>query len=466
MNEIMIFFGKIAEGNMSEEQNKTYVVEALDLTHDGLAVTRLEDGYTVFVEDLLKGESAEIEITHRKKNFGFGRVLSRLNRSPYRQAPKCKHFYECGGCQLMHMDYDVQIAFKRYRLELMLKKIHQEDVEVEEIISMVNPYYYRNKVHVRFGNGENGIEAGFYKTKSHDLVNIEECFIMPKKSFQLLNLLRNLLNQYDIKAYDEKTKSGLIKSAVIREATKHKEILLLLNLSESRLPNEKMFIKRLSEQQPELVGVGITKTGDDGYYLNKSIRLVYGKRFIHDTLLDVTYRIGFKSFFQVNPVQTERLYAKAIELADLSSKDKVIDAYSGIGTIALNVSKKVYKVFGIEQLKSAVHDAKRNAKMNKIRNAFFEVGDAEEVIEKWKKYDFDAIFVDPPRKGCKKRFLKTVIDMRIKKVIYISCNPATLGRDLEYLVEHGYQIQKVAPVDMFPQTSHVESVTLLTLKNA
>jgi 23S rRNA (uracil1939-C5)-methyltransferase len=449
---------------MSEEQNRTYIVEALDLTHDGLAVTRLDDGYTVFVEDLLKGESAEIEVTHRRKNFGFGEVVSRLNRSPYRQAPKCKHFYECGGCQLMHMDYDVQIAFKRYRLELMLKKMNREDVEVEEIISMVNPYYYRNKVDIKFTNGKNGISAGFFKTKSHDLVNIDECFIMPKKSFQLLTLLKNLFNQYDVKAYDPKSKSGLIKSAVIREATKHKEILLLLNLAESRLPNERAFIKRLSEQQQELVGVGITKTDDDGYYLNKPIRLVYGKRFIYDTILDIQYRIGFKSFFQVNPVQTERLYSKAIEFADLSPKDKVIDAYSGIGSIALNVAKKVYKVFGIEQLKSAVHDAKRNAKINHIRNAFFEVGDAEKVILKWKNYDFDAIFFDPPRKGCKKRFLKTVADMKIPKIIYISCNPATLGRDIEYLSEQGYQIEKIAPVDMFPQTSHVESVTLLTLK--
>jgi 23S rRNA (uracil1939-C5)-methyltransferase len=238
----------------------------------------------------------------------------------------------------------------------------------------------------------------------------------------------------------------------------------LLNLAESRLPNERAFIKRLSEQQQELVGVGITKTDDDGYYLNKPIRLVYGKRFIYDTILDIQYRIGFKSFFQVNPVQTERLYSKAIEFADLSPKDKVIDAYSGIGSIALNVAKKVYKVFGIEQLKSAVHDAKRNAKINHIRNAFFEVGDAEKVILKWKNYDFDAIFFDPPRKGCKKRFLKTVADMKIPKIIYISCNPATLGRDIEYLSEQGYQIEKIAPVDMFPQTSHVESVTLLTLK--
>lgn len=449
---------------MSEDQKNTYIVEALDLTHDGLAVTRLDDGYTVFVEDLLKGESAEIEVTQRKKNFGFGQVVSRLNRSPYRQAPKCKHFYECGGCQLMHMDYDVQIAFKKYRIESMLKKIGHEDVEVEEITSMVNPYYYRNKVDIKFSNGDNGIEAGFYKSKSHEVVDVDECFIMPKKSFQLLTLIKNLFNQYDIKAFDEETKTGLVRSAVIRETSNHKEILLLLNLADSRLPNERAVIKRLGEQQAELVGVGIAKTDDDAYYLSKPIRLVYGKRFLHDTILDVQYRIGFKSFFQVNPIQTERLYAKAIEYADLDPKDKVIDAYSGIGSIALNVAKKVYKVFGIESLRAAVHDAKRNAKLNKIRNAFFEVGEAEKVISKWNKYSFDAIFVDPPRKGCKKLFLKTVVDMKIPKVIYVSCNPATLGRDLEYLTEQGYQIEKIAPVDMFPQTSHVESVTLLKYK--
>ncbi len=447
---------------MSEEVKEKYVVEAVDLTHDGLAVTRLEDGYTVFVEDLLKGEAAEIEIIERKKNYGFGKVITRINRSPYRQAPKCKHFFECGGCQLMHMDYDVQIAFKKYRIELMLKKLGVEDIEVEEITSMVNPYYYRNKVDVKFTNGEEGIEAGFYKTKSHDVVNMEECFIMPKKSFQMLTLLKNLMNQYEITAYDDKTKTGLVKSAVLRESSKHKEILLLLNLSESKLPNERKFIKRLAEQQQELVGVGIIKSDEDAYYLNKPIRLVYGKRFIYDSILDIKYRIGFKSFFQVNPVQTERLYSKAIEFANLSPKDKVIDAYCGIGTIALTIAKDAYKVFGIEQLRAAAYDAKRNAKMNKIKNAFFEVGDAVDVISKWKKYSFDAIFVDPPRKGCKKQFLKTVMDMKIPKMIYISCNPATLTRDLEYLLAEGYKIKKVAPVDMFPQTAHVECVVLMS----
>jgi 23S rRNA (uracil1939-C5)-methyltransferase len=461
-----LFFCLKAEGEiMPENQNKNYIVEAIDLTHDGLAVTRLDDGYTVFVEDLLKGETAEIEITHRRKNFGFGKVITRLNRSPYRLAPKCKHFYECGGCQLMHMDYDVQVAFKKYRVELMLKKIGQEDIEVEEITSMVNPYYYRNKVDVKFTNGKEGLEAGFYKTKSHELVDIEECYIMPKKSFQLLTLLKNLLDQYGVKAYDEETKTGLIKSVTIRESSKHKEILLLLNLSGSKLPEERKIIKRLAEQQNELVGLGITKTDEDAYYLNKPIRLVYGKRFIYDTILDITYRIGFKSFFQVNPIQTERLYSKAIEYADLKSSDKVIDAYCGIGSIALNVAQYVHKVFGIEQLRSAVYDAKRNAKINKIKNAFFEVGDSETVLQKWKKYSFDAIFVDPPRKGCKKLFLKTVAEMKIPKIIYISCNPATMGRDMEYLIQHDYELKKIAPVDMFPQTAHVETIALLSLKN-
>ncbi|MFW5794045.1 MAG: 23S rRNA (uracil(1939)-C(5))-methyltransferase RlmD [Bacillota bacterium] len=448
---------------MAEENIEKFIVEAIDLTHDGLAVTKLEDGYTVFVENLLKGETAEIEVIKRRKNFGFGKVLNRITRSPYRQAPKCKHFYDCGGCQLMHMDYDVQIAFKKYRLESVLKKIGAEDIMVEDITSMVNPYYYRNKVDIKFANGETGIKAGYFKSKSHDLVDIEECYIMPKKSFQLLILLKNLLNQYEIKAYDEKTKTGLIKSAVFRESSKHKEIILLLNLSESKLPNETQFVKRLAEQQNELVGLGIAKTDIDDFYLNKPIRLVYGKRFIFDTILDIKYRIGFKSFFQVNPIQTERLYSLAIDFANLNKKDKVIDAYCGIGTIALSIADKVYKVFGIENLRSAVYDAKRNAKMNKIRNVFFEVGDSEEVIQKWKKYSFDALFVDPPRKGCKKKFLQTVVNMKIPKIIYISCNPATLGRDLEYLVEKGYKVKKAAPIDMFPQTAHVESIVLLTL---
>jgi len=451
---------------MSETENKIYVVRAVDLTHDGFGVTKLEDGYTVFVEDLLKGEAAQIEIIERKKSYGFGKVIERLNRSPYRQAPKCKHFYECGGCELMHMDYDVQAAFKKYRLELMLKKMKQEKVFVEDIISMVNPYYYRNKVEIKFAQGEKGIKVGFFKAKSHQVIDLQECHIMHKKSFELLNLIRNLANQYGIKAYNLKDESGVLKSAVIRESHKFKELVVLFNIATDNLPKETEFVEALVKNFSELKGIGICKTIDESFLSEEEIRLVYGRNFIKEEVLNKQFEIGFRSFFQVNTLQAERLYKKAIEYAEFTGKERVIDAYCGIGSISISLADKVNKVFGIEIIKSAITDAKRNARLNGIKNALFEVGNVDKVMLKWKEYKFDCIFIDPPRKGVSKNLLQTIIKMQIPKVIYISCNPATLARDLQYLIDNNYEIKKMAPVDMFPQTSHVETIVLLSLKTA
>lgn len=447
-------------------ENNIFVVRAVDLTHDGLGVTKLEDGYTVFVEDLLKGEAAKIEVIERKKSYGFGKVIERLNRSPYRQAPKCKHFFECGGCELMHMDYDVQSAFKKYRLELMIKKLDQADIIVEDIITMVNPYHYRNKVEIKFSQGEKGIMAGFFKAKSHHVVNLQECHIMQKKSFELLNLIRNLANQFNVKAFNLTDNSGVLKSAVIRESSKYKEISILFNIATDEIPHEAEFVESIIKNIPEVVGIGVSKTLDESPFSDEEIRVVHGRDYIKDEILGKQFEIGFRSFFQVNTLQAERLYKKVIEFARFSGNERVIDAYSGIGSIALSISDKVGKVFGVEIIKSAVDDAKRNARLNGVKNALFELGNIDKVLEKWKGFNFDCIIIDPPRKGCSKELLNTIIKMKFPKVIYISCNPATLARDLDYLLKNNYSINRIAPVDMFPQTSHVESITLLSLKKA
>jgi len=444
--------------------NETYLVKAIDLSHDGLGVTKLESGYTVFVEDLLKGESARIEITERKKSFAFGKVIERLNRSPYRQAPKCKHFFECGGCELMHMDYDVQSAFKRYRLELMLKKLKCENTEVDETVSMINPYYYRNKVEIKFSQGDEGIKAGFFKAKSHQVVNLEECHIMGKKSFELLAVLKKLFDKYKVEAYDSEKNTGIIKSAVIRESNKFKETVLLINTSLDSIPNEEDIISGLKSRFPDLKSIGICNTIDESSFSEEEIRLVHGEGFIKDELLGKRFEIGFRSFFQVNTIQAERLYKKAIDFAEFTGKEKVIDAYCGIGSIGISIADKVGKVFGIEIIKPAIIDAKRNARLNEVKNALFEVGNVDKVLLKWKNYKFDFIIIDPPRKGCSRVLLKTIIDMKIPKIIYISCNPSTLARDIDYLMMNGFSVMKIAPIDMFPQTSHVESVSLLSLK--
>jgi len=440
------------------------IVEAIDFTHDALGVCKLEDGYTVFVEDLLKGEKAEIVITERRKNYGFGKVVERLERSPYRAAPKCKHFYECGGCQMMHMDYDLQVHFKQYRVESLLKRNGFEDAIVNDTISMMNPYHYRNKVEIKFAEGTKGVEVGFFQNKSHQLVNLEECYIMPKKTFETMNLMRNLANEFSVKAYNDQTKTGLLKSAVIRESFSNKEIVILINTTSEAFPNQEAFVKKLTTKIPEIKGIGRSISIDESTLSRDPIEMIYGKDHLTDKINGLTFEIGFRSFFQTNTLQTEKLYAKALEYASLSGKDKVIDAYCGIGTIGLSASKDSYKVFGIEVVRQAIVDAKRNAEINKIDNAFFEVGTSESVIQKWKKYKFDVIFVDPPRKGCDKEFIDTLIAMKIPKIVYISCDPATLVRDIKLLKEAGYELKEVTPVDMFPQTTHVESVALLELK--
>ncbi len=443
---------------------ENYIVKAIDLTHDGLGVTRLEDGYTVFVENMLKGETASIEIVDRRKKYGFGKVVHFIQKSPFRLVPKCKHFNECGGCRLMHMDYDVQIQFKKYRLELMMKRLNKSTDLVEDIICMNNPYYYRNKVEIKFAQGEKGIEAGFFRAKSHHIVNLEECYIMSKKTFDLLTLIKNVANELGIKAYNHDDNTGDFKSIVLRESSKNKEIVFLLHLANDDFPRSKEFVDKIISKNQLVKGIGIVKATDESAFSNEEIKILYGKKYLDEEILGVNFEIGFRSFFQVNTVQTERLFNKAIEYANLNKEDKVIDAYCGIGAIALSMASKVYKVFGIEVIEPAIKDAKKNAKINGIKNAFFEVGNAERVIQKWKKYNFDAIFIDPPRKGCSKVFTQTLINMKIPKIIYISCNPATLTRDLEMLIAGGYDVKAVTPVDMFPQTHHVESVTLLELK--
>jgi len=449
-----------------EEFIPTTIVEAIDFTHDALGVCKLEDGYTVFVEDMLKGEKAEIMITERKKHYGFGKVIERLERSPYRVAPKCKHFYECGGCSLMHMDYDLQVNFKKYRLESILRRSNTDEFVIRDTISMMNPYYYRNKIEIKFSQGEKGIEAGFFQAKSHRLVNLEECYITPKKTFETLILIKNICNELKIVAYDEITKKGLLKSAVMRESFSKKEIGILLQTSNQPFPQQEEFVKKLLKKIPEIKSIGRSITIDESALSQDVIELIYGENYINDKINDLVFEIGFRSFFQTNTLQTEKLYDKAMEYAGLTGKDKVIDAYCGVGSIGLSAAKNAYKVFGIEVVKQAIVDARKNAEKNKIVNAFYEVGTAEAVILKWKKYNFDVIFIDPPRKGCDSEFIQAVINMKIPKIVYISCDPATLARDVNLLRDGGYELKEVTPVDMFPQTPHVESVSLLSLKTA
>jgi len=448
---------------MEGERQRT-IVEAIDLTHDALGVCKLEDGFTVFVEGMLKGERADIDVYERRKSFGFGRIVEMIEKSPYRVAPKCKHYDVCGGCGLMHMDYDIQLSFKKYRIETTLKRAGFDNAKVNEMVGMINPYNYRNKVEIKFRNGEKGLEAGFFRAKSHDLVNLEECHIMPKRIFDLITLVKNVSNELGIKAFEPAGHSGELKSAVIRESTKTRQLALLLHLAVAELPHQETFIKKIIAKIPEVASIATSETNDESTLSTDAIKIVHGAEGLIDAIGELQFFIGHRSFFQTNAIQTEKLYHQAADYAELTGKEKIIDAYCGIGSIGLFVANRARKVFGIEVVKSAIMDARRNAELNGIKNAFFEVGGAEEVIQKWREFKFDVIFVDPPRKGCEESLLKAIIDMKIPKVVYVSCDPATLVRDLRILADGGYKLVEITPFDMFPQTVHVESVSMLVLK--
>jgi len=363
----------------------------------------------------------------------------------------------------MHMDYDVQLSFKKYRIESSLKHSHLDDSIVKDMVGMINPYHFRNKVEVKFNQGEKGIEAGFFKAKTHKLVNLEECHIIAKKSFEVVYLIKNICNELKINAYDEIAKTGVLKSALIRESVWTKEIVVLLHLARE-LPFAEILVQKMTDKMPEITGIGYTITKDESVMSVDPIKMLFGKEYLKEQINNIVYQVGLRSFFQTNTLQTEKLFQKAIEYAELNDKTKLIDAYCGIGSIGLGAAKIAYKVFGIEIVKSAITDAKKNAEINKIKNAFFEVGDAQTVLEKWKKFNFDVIFVDPPRRGCSKGFIEALLTMKIPKVVYISCDQATLGRDLEILVNNGYKLIEITPVDMFPQTIQIESVALLEKK--
>jgi len=277
----------------------------------------------------------------------------------------------------------------------------------------------------------------------------------------LIILLKNIFNEIGIQEYQERTQQGVLKSAVIREATKTKQLSLLLQATTSEIPHKEILVKKLTAKIPELVAIAISESKDPSSLSTDKIEILFGEAVIKDTIGNQVFEIGYRSFFQTNAIQTEKLYAKALEYAKLTGKERVIDAYCGIGSISLYVAPYASKVFGIEIIKSAIMDARRNAELNRIKNVFFEVGEAEIVIKKWTKYKFDVIFVDPPRKGCDRALLDTIITMNIPRVVYISCDQATLARDLQVLVKGGYTVKEVTPFDMFPQTVSVESVTLL-----
>lgn len=417
--------------------NECYEIECLDLSFEALGVCKI-DNFIIFVPNLITEEKAIIKIIKLEKNFGFGEIVKLIKPSKFRNR---NILFYSGGTQLSHITYDYQLKFKEKVIKDTFKKILNYEIKVNNIISMKNPYYYRNKIKIHIKNNNNKLLYGFYENNSNNIVPINNCIICSKKSNEILKKTINLL---------EKNKIYNINQIIITEGFKTNEVMIIFNSKKEVELN-----KVIEDLKKDFIITTII------HNINEKVKILYGPGYIFDILENIKLIISSKSFYQVNPSQTEKLYEKAKILADLNNDDIVIDAYSGIGTISLYLSKFVKKIYGIEIIKDAVEDAKENAKINKIKNVEFIYGNVEKEIKKFKDKKIDVIFLDPPRKGCSKSFLNSIIYIKPKKIIYISCNVTTQAKDILYLKNNGYNFSEAFPVDMFPHTHHIENIIKL-----
>lgn len=378
---------------------------------------------------------------------------------------RCSVYNKCGGCQLLHVNYENQLEMKQKMVEDLLIKY----CKVETIIGMDDPYHYRNKVHAVFDTDRKGnIISGVYEANSHRVVPIESCLIEDQRADKIIVSIRNMIKSFKIKTYNEDTGNGLLRHVLIRTGFNSKEIMVILVLSSPIFPSKNNFVKALLKLHPEITTIVLNVNNKrTSMILGEKEQVIFGKGFIEDTICNKVFRISPKSFYQINPVQTEILYNKAIEYASLKGNETIIDAYCGIGTIGIIASDHVKKVIGVELNRDAVRDSINNAKRNKINNIYFYNSDAGEFMINMasEKQSVDIVFMDPPRTGSSEEFLNSLCILKPKKIVYISCNPITLERDLSYLVNRGYVANKAIPVDMFPGTGHVETVVLMSKVN-
>ena len=446
------------------KKNETVTLMIEDLTHDGSGVGKI-NGYPLFIPYALPGEEAVVKAVKVNKKFGYGKLLEVKKSSEDRVEPPCNVYYKCGGCQLQHMSYDMQLIMKENQVKNVMRKIAHLDVPVHPVIRMEDPWRYRNKVQIPVGEKDGELITGFYRTRSHDIIdNMETCLIQDEPNDRAVHAVRRIANELGIPAYDEVTDRGVLRHIMVRSGKQTGDIMIVLITRTEKIPKQETFIQQLTKTFPNVNSIihNVNNKKTNTIY-GKKTNVIWGDEYIYDTIGDIRFAMSARSFYQVNPEQTMNLYEKALEYAQISKDDVVIDAYCGIGTISLFLAQKAKKVYGIEVVEDAIQDARKNAERNGMTNAEFAVGKAEEVMPRWKEEGMrpDVIVVDPPRKGCDPEFLQAMIEMEPKRIVYVSCNPSTLARDLRILEDGGYSTKEIQPVDMFPQTTHIESVTRL-----
>ncbi|RHP45142.1 23S rRNA (uracil(1939)-C(5))-methyltransferase RlmD [Ruminococcus sp. AF33-11BH] len=451
---------------MEFRKNDLVTLEIEDCGIDGEGIGKA-DGFTVFVKDAVIGDTVTAKIIKAKKNYGYGRLMEVLKPSPYRVEPKCEFARQCGGCQLQALSYDQQLVFKTNKVKGHLERIGGfTDIPMEPIIGMDELFHYRNKAQFPVGRNKEGkIVTGFYAGRTHNIIENRDCALGVAENKEVLDRVIAHMEKYGIEPYNEATGKGLVRHVLIRYGYFTKEVMVCLILNGNKILKEEQLVKSLCEI-PGMTSITINvNKKHSNVILGEEIRLLWGQEYITDRIGDISYQISPLSFYQVNPMQTQKLYAKALEYADLHGEETVWDLYCGIGTISLFLAQKAKFVRGVEIVPAAIENAKENAKLNGLENTEFFVGKAEEVLPReYKKNGVyaDVIVVDPPRKGCDETLLETMIEMNPERIVYVSCDSATLARDLKYLCARGYELRKVCPVDQFGMTVHVETVVLLS----
>lgn len=446
-------------------KNDIIETEISDISHEGMGIAKV-DGFVFFVENALPGEIIKMRVLKLRKCIGYGKVEEYLTTSPHRNEGLDYTYLRTGIADLGHLTYEQQLLFKQKQVADNLYKIaHISDVLVEPTLGMTIPLAYRNKAQVPVRRVDGQLETGFFRKNSHTLVSIEDYLIQEKEIDALINFTRDLLRKFDVKPYDEEQQSGLIRNLVVRRGHYTGQLMLVLVTTRPKIFRIDQMIEKLVSAFPSVVSI-MQNINDrnSNVIFGKEFRTLYGSDTIEDQMLGNTYAISAQSFYQVNTEMAEKLYQKAIDFSDLNSEDIVIDAYSGIGTIGLSVAKQVKHVYGVEVVEKAVSDAKENATRNGITNSTYVADSAENAMAKWLKEGIKptVIMVDPPRKGLTESFVYSAAQTKADKITYISCNSATMARDIKLFEELGYHLVKIQPVDLFPMTHHVETVALLS----
>lgn len=450
------------------KKNDLVTLEITDLGSSGEGIGKV-DGFTLFVKDALIGDVIQAKIIKLKKNYGYGRLMEIVIPSPARVEARCLKARACGGCQIQPLDYEKQLEYKENKVGGLLERVGKiRDYVMEPIIGMEEPWHYRNKAQFPVGKDKDGkIITGFYAGRTHSIVPLDKCFIQHPLNEQIMSIVQRWMEEFNISSYDEVSHKGLVRHIFTRIGKYTEEVMVCLVINGKKIPKEAELIERL-KQIPGIKSICLNVNRENtNVILGKDIQCLWGQPYITDKIGEISYRISPLSFFQVNPIQTQKLYATALEYAGLTGKETVWDLYCGIGTISLFLAQAAKKVYGVEIVPEAIRDAQENARLNHIENAEFFVGKAEEVLpEQYEKNGVyaDVIVVDPPRKGCDEKLLACMVQMAPETIVYVSCDPATLARDLNYLSNHGYKVKKVRCTDMFPHSVHVETVVQLVRK--